>query len=184
MIILMALCITLTFGACGNSNMSSSGSGNDIEALRAENKQLKEENKELQKQIANLDKGESTSSNGKSSMKAEDEYIAQSLELTSAEVKMCEGYSGREPGLVDVSIKNNGDRNISELTITAFFQDENGNDIAEDSFMVIGGYFGGNTLKANYSWKMASDEFYEVENLSDEVDINRCRIEITDITFE
>ena len=82
------------------------------------------------------------------------------------------------------SIKNNGEKNISELIITVYFQDNEGKDIAEDSFQLIGGLWGGDTLKANYSWKMETDKFYPIENLSDEVDITKNRVEITDISFE
>lgn len=116
--------------------------------------------------------------------KSEEEiYIEESLELISANVSMCEGYSGVVPGLSDVSIKNNGDMDVEELTITVYFQDENGKNVSEDSFMVIGGLFGGSTLKANYSWKMENNTFYEIENLADDIDITKHTIEIGKISF-
>ena len=114
----------------------------------------------------------------------EEEYIEEYIEITNYYIGMQNGYRGREPGLSDVSIKNNGDKNISQLTITVFFQDDNGKNIAEDSFMLIGGLWGGDTLKANYSWKMESNSYYEFENLADEVDISRNSVVITSIRFE
>lgn len=119
-----------------------------------------------------------------SNVSTKNDYIKDFLSIESATVTMCEGYNGKEPGLMNVAIKNNGEKNVQELTVTVFFQDESGKDIAEDSIMLIGGYFGGNTLKANYSWKMENDEYYAFKNLSNEVDINRNRIEITEISFD
>lgn len=114
----------------------------------------------------------------------EEEYIDQYIEVTNYYVGMQTGYRGKEPGISDVSIKNNGDKNISELTLTVYFQDANGKNIAEDSFMFIGGYWGGDTLKANYSWKMESNRYYEFKNLADEVDISRNNVKVTEIKFE
>lgn len=115
----------------------------------------------------------------------EEEYIKDYVDLMSAKVEMCSSYEKDCPGLRDVSIKNNGDKDIKSLTITVYFQDSNGRDIAENSFVVIGNYFDyTNGLKANYSWAMEDDRFYEIKNLSDEVDISRYRVEISKITFE
>ena len=112
------------------------------------------------------------------------EYIDQYIEITNYHVGMQSGYRGKEPGISDVAIKNNGDKNINELTITVYFQDETGKDIAEDSFMLIGGFWGGDTLKANYSWKMESNKYYEFSNLADEVDISQNTVKVTEIKFD
>lgn len=50
--------------------------------------------------------------------------------------------------------------------------------------MTLGELWGGDTLKANYSWKMESNSYYEFENLADEVDISRNSVVITSIRFE
>lgn len=114
----------------------------------------------------------------------EDKYIKEYLTLTNAKVSICESYDGKHPGLSRVSVKNNGIKNIEELTVTVYFQDASGKNIAEDSFLVIGSLFGGDTLKANYSWKMESDKFFEIENLADDVEIARYKVEISQIVFE
>ncbi len=115
----------------------------------------------------------------------EEEYIRDYVDLTSAKVEMCSSYKKDCPGLRDVSVKNRGDKDIESLTVTVYFQDSDGRDIAEDSFMVIGNYFDyTDGLKANYSWAMENDRFYEIKNLADEVDISRYRVEISKITFE
>lgn len=115
---------------------------------------------------------------------SEEEYIEQNVEIAGYYIGMQSGYRGKEPGISDISIKNNGDKDIAQLTITVYFQDENGKDIAEDSFMIIGGLFGGDTLKANYSWKMEKNKYYEFKNLADEVDISRNSVKVTEIKFE
>lgn len=114
----------------------------------------------------------------------EEEYIEQYVEITNYHIGMHSGYRGKEPGISDISIKNNGDKDITELTITVYFQDENGKNIAEDSFMIIGGLFGGDTLKMNYSWRMENNRYYEFKNLADEVDISRNSVKVTEIKFE
>ena len=111
-----------------------------------------------------------------------EQYIEDYLEV-SAKVGLNSSYHGTVPGISDISIKNNGDRDIKELTITVYFQDDSGKNIAEDSFMVIGGYFGGDILKANYSWKMENNKFYEFEHLADEVDVSKHTVEISSVSF-
>lgn len=114
----------------------------------------------------------------------EEEYIEQFIEITNYHVGMQSGFGGKEPGLSDVSIKNNGERDIAELVITIYFQDEDGKNIAEDSFMLIGGLWGGDTLKANYSWKMDGGGYYEFKYLADEVELSRNTAKVTEIKFE
>ena len=114
----------------------------------------------------------------------EDKYIENYVSLENYKVSMCNGYLGTVPGLSNLSLKNNGNKNIKELTVTVYFQDAQGKNIAENSFLVIGGIFGGDTLKANYSWKMNENEFYEIENLADEVNISRYSVKVTGIAFE
>ena len=114
----------------------------------------------------------------------EDKYIENYVSLENYKVSMCNGYLGTVPGLSNLSLKNNGNKNIKELTVTVYFQDALGKNIAENSFLVIGGIFGGDTLKANYSWKMNENEFYEIENLADEVNISRYSVKVTGIAFE
>lgn len=114
----------------------------------------------------------------------EEQYIQEYLDLVNYSVGMKKGYSGTVPGIDSISVKNNGTRDISSLYITVYFQDESGKNIAEDTILLIGGLFDNALLKANYSWKMENGRFYELENLADEVDINRHTVEISEISFE
>lgn len=142
------------------------------------------DNIDLNRAIVSITDAELSDAKVPSQKTPEDEYIEQYVEITNYYISMKSSYTGKEPGISDISIKNNGDKDISELTITVYFQDEIGNNIAEDSFMVIGGYWGGDTLKANYSWKMENNRYYDFKNLADEVDISRNSVKVTEIKFE
>jgi len=113
-----------------------------------------------------------------------EQYIQDNIQITDYSVKYYSSYDGEQPGIGKVELKNSGDKNIDSLTITVYFQNEMGENIAEDSFTIIGGWSGGDTLKANYSWKMSADRFYSFDNLSSEVDLSRHNVKITDIEFE
>ena len=113
----------------------------------------------------------------------EEIYIDEYLELTDYEVGMCSSYHGEVPGLSKVSLKNSGEHDLDSVTVTVYFQDEDNKNIAEASFMVIGNIWSADELKANYSWAMEDDKFYEIKNLADEVDISRYSVKITDIEF-
>lgn len=141
----------------------------------------------------NLDKvnvgiHEVTFSNTKQSniLSAEEQYINDYVELLDYNVGIFDSYDGKKKGIDDIEVKNNGDRNISSLTVTVFFQDDEGKDIAEDSFTVISSWNigGSDVLKANYSWRMEDGRFYSFDNLADEVDVMKHRVEITEISFE
>lgn len=114
----------------------------------------------------------------------EQKYINEYLEIKSYEIKEYRDILGDVvPGIGNISLKNKGNRDISELTITVYFQDVDGKNIAEDVFLIIGGIYFTNTLKANYSWKLDDDIFYEFKNLTSEVNLNRHRVKITEIKF-
>lgn len=114
----------------------------------------------------------------------EQKYINEYLEIKSYEIKEYRDILGDVvPGIGNISLKNKGNRDISELTITVYFQDVDGKNIAEDVFLIIGGIHFTNTLKANYFWKLDDDIFYEFKNLTSEVNLNRHRVKITEIKF-
>lgn len=192
LIMLMVICCIGLIG-CGSANESSNDLEKQVVELKEENKTLKTENEKLKQSIdfANDLVGITEEENESdtpinNTTKSDDkvEYIRNFLSLESANVKICEGYSGKEAGIENISIKNNGNKSIEKLTVTVYFQDENGKDIAEDSFLVIGDrYENTGILKANYSWKMETNKYYAMKNLSDEIDITRNRVEISEIEF-
>lgn len=107
------------------------------------------------------------------------EYIDNQFKLIAGDIKYFENpYSDNEWGLENIEVKNTGSKNIKSFKVTVYFQDETGNNIAEDSFIIS------ESIKANYSWKMESGMYYSFDNLASEVNPNKNIIKITDITFE
>lgn len=94
--------------------------------------------------------------------------------------------NGRIPGIT-LEIKNTGDKTISKLTLTIYFQDENGNDIYEDNMYIIdaGSLFDDfGVLKPNYSWKNDNGTFKSFDNVPSEWKEGAIRFEITELKFE
>lgn len=111
------------------------------------------------------------------------DYINNYFVLENAVVEEFTSYSGKEWGLTQIQVKNKGDKTVKDFEITVYFQDEEGKDIAEDSFR-IGEYTIGNPIKANYSWKQEKDRYYTFDNLTSEVNPAKHTIKITDVEFE
>ena len=73
---------------------------------------------------------------------------------------------------------------IYMLEVTVYFQNADGVDVAEDSYIVLNPYLSDySELKPNYSWKMPDNSYHLIEHLTDDIDITQNRIEITSITF-
>ena len=109
------------------------------------------------------------------------EYINNYFVLENAVVKQFTSYSDKkEWGFSNIQVKNNGDKTVTGMTITVYFQDTDGKDVAEDSFNIS--QF--NSLKPNYSWKQDEDRYYQFKNLTSDVDPTRHTIKVTDLEFE
>lgn len=131
------------------------------------------------------DVSNSNSSSTSTSLNEEEIYITKYLNLKSYKIEKFTKYDySKVPGISDIEIKNTGNKNISKLTITVYFQDETGRDIAEEDFLIIGSWDYSGILKANYSWKMEKDTFYEFENLTDDVNLSKNKVKITEIEFD
>ena len=149
--------------------------------------QLKAELKDTISQINNTMNLTPNSNNGISnttptSNEVQD-YINNSFVLENAVVEQFDSYKGKEWGLTKIQVKNNGEKTVTEFEVTVYFQDEAGNDIAEDSFW-IGSVYLNNSLKPNYSWKQEDDRYYSFDNLTSNVNPARHKIQITDLKFE
>ncbi|MGM9878581.1 MAG: hypothetical protein ACI31R_00920 [Bacilli bacterium] len=131
------------------------------------------------------DVSNNTSTSNGASLNEEEIYITKYLNLKSYKIQKYTKYDySKVPGIGDIEIKNTGNKNVSKLTITAYFQDETGRDIAEEDFLIIGGWDYNGVLKANYSWKMEKDTFYEFENLTNDVNLSKNKVKITEIEFD
>ena len=190
-ILSLFLCGVLLTGCGSTAVAASTNVSSDTASLQAEIEALQTENESLKKQLASSTESTSSDISNKSTetdtISEEDEYIKDNLELKSAKVEKYTGYDGEHVGLGGVSIKNNGDKNIAKIYATVYFQDKNGKDIFDSEFIVVGNpydYQGQSDLKANYSFKMEDNQYYTIDNLSDDVDITKYRVEISKIEFE
>ncbi len=109
-----------------------------------------------------------------------EEYIREHIELRSSEVGLTSTYSGEVPSLSSLEFKNNGERDIDTITVTVYFKDAGGNRIAEDNIRIS---FYDAPLRGGYSWRMEERRYYELKNLTDEVDLNNNEVKITQISF-
>jgi len=105
------------------------------------------------------------------------DYINKNIEILSGKVKINDGYLGKAVGLSNIELKNNGDKDITSITIAIYFKDATGKYIAESDQTLS------ENLKAGYSWKMEDGVFYTIDNLADEVDISNYDIKISDIKY-
>lgn len=115
------------------------------------------------------------------------DYINNSLVLENAVVDEFDTYYNTKIwGLSDIKVKNNGDKSISQLTVTVYFKDESGNTIGENNINIgiADIYNTVSALKPNYEWSSEKDHYYELKNLSDNINPTRNEIKITNVKFE
>lgn len=114
-------------------------------------------------------------------------YVEEHLEIKNINCNYKKDIIyGKMPGLT-LEIKNNGNRVISKLVLTAYLQDANGKDIYEDDWWIINadGFmddFG--ALKPNYSWKNDKGTFHSFDNVPTEWKEGAIRIEVKKLEFE
>lgn len=133
-----------------------------------------------------LNGGISNDGNNSTSQEVID-YINNSLILENAVVDEFDTYYNTKVwGLSEVKVKNNGDKSITQLTITVYFKDDNGNTIGENNINIgiADIYNTVSALKPNYEWSSEKDHYYELKNLSDNINPARNEIKITNIKFE
>ena len=128
------------------------------------------------------------SNNGQNSTSQEIvDYINNNMVLESAKVDEFETYYNTKVwGLSEIKIKNNGDKSIAQVTITVYFKDENGSTIGENNINIgiADIYNTVSALKPNYEWASEKDHYYELKNLSDNINPARNEIKITNIKFD
>ena len=95
-------------------------------------------------------------------------------------------YNNKVWGLSGIKVKNNEDKSISQLTITVYFKDESGKTIGENNINIgiADIYNTVSVLKPNYEWSSEEDYYYELKNLSDNIEPTRNEIKITNLEFE
>jgi len=115
-----------------------------------------------------------------------EDYIENYLELSDAKVSICQSYDYSGPGLVDVAIKNNGDKTVNLIEVTVYFKDDKGAYCAERTYTIFNTQFffdRNEPLKPNYSWQQPSDKFMKIESLTSDIDITNYEVKITKVEF-
>jgi predicted small lipoprotein YifL len=199
--------LTVSLMGCGSAKptttstaeSSATATTDNTKDLQAQIDKLTKENEDLKKEVATLAASNITSAitatsttddSSSSASTISDEvqkYIDNNIVMTGAVVKKYEGYDGTHVGLGGVQLKNKGDKNLSKVEVTVYFQDADGNNIFDQAFDVIGNRYDTYSqaeLKANYSFKMEDDYFYTIDNLSDEIDIKKYSVKVTSVDFE
>jgi hypothetical protein len=112
----------------------------------------------------------------------ENDYINQNLEISGLKAKYEKDVLDRWETIVRATIKNNGDKTIKKLKVTAYFLDRNESTISEDSFYPIldSTFKADASLKPHYIREFA----FKAEHVPSEWKEGRVRLAITDIAFE
>ena len=115
------------------------------------------------------------------------DYINNNLVLENAIVdELYTYYNTKVWGLSEIKVKNNGNKSITQLTVTVYFKDESGNTIGENNINIgiSDVYNTVSALKPNYEWASEEDHYYELKKLSDNINPTRNEIKITSVKFE
>jgi type II secretory pathway pseudopilin PulG len=151
---------------------------------------INEAQKKVEEATANLRNtlnGGISNNGGNSTTQEAIDYINNSLVLENAVVDEFDTYYNTKVwGLSDIKVKNNGDKSITQITITVYFKDESGNTIGENNINIgiADIYNTVSALKPNYEWASEKDHYYELKNLSDNINPTRNEIKITNVRFE
>lgn len=99
------------------------------------------------------------------------ETYRDQIEIYEVESAYYERYDGSVPG-VWFKVRNNTDRTITRLQVTAFFEDAEGQVISEKTFTLVNDseYAMGNRepLKPGQIWSMSKNQFYAAERVPSE----------------
>ncbi len=170
-----------------------------VSALLGEAKQLREEKKlkgalKKYEEVLELESEEVTARSGKKELTQEisefeekQAYIDK-VKLYDFTAKYFSTYlDGKTPG-VTFKIKNEGDKILTKVEVTAYFKDASNNTIAEEDYhpVLVSEYsFGDNKpLKPNYIWQMEQGKFYNAKSVPSEWQEGNAVAKITDIEFE
>jgi len=120
---------------------------------------------------------------------AEQQYIAESLELYDFQAKYMNAVlDGRVPG-VTFKIKNKGDRSLERIKVVVLFKDATGSVIAEEDYtpVLVSQYnlSGDNKpLKPGYIWQQERGRFYTAKSVPTEWKEGAADAHIVEIRFQ
>ncbi|AIQ11943.1 hypothetical protein [Paenibacillus durus] len=152
----------------------------ELEQLRTENEQLKEK-LDLYRKQANP----SATDTSKYNTTVEQEYINNLIQVSDFQAKYFDSLlDGKVPGVM-FKIKNKGNKILSEIEVTVYFKDVNGNNIAEESYTPVNDMdFDYKELKPNYTFQLDSDHFYTAKTVPKEWKAGNAEIKVTRIKFK
>ena len=131
---------------------------------------------------------------------ADEKYLMPDMSKTSPEKQYSQDFveiydvktgmynsilDGRVPGL-EFKIKNKGDKNLSEVTVTAYFKDKSGNEIYEQKYYPVSSnsFDGAKVLKAGQIWQIERGKFYTASALPSEWDGSSVMLEVSKLKYE
>jgi hypothetical protein len=117
---------------------------------------------------------------------AKQEYI-KNVALYDLEAKFYTTFSNTKVPGVKFKLKNNGDRLLREVEVTAYFKDASGTVIAEERYRPVlamkKSYSGDQILKKNYIWQMEEGNFYKAEAVPTAWKEGAVEAKVTNIKF-
>ena len=116
----------------------------------------------------------------------EKQYAQNMIEIYDLKAEVHQSIlDGATPGIL-FKIKNKGDKNLSEVVVTAYFKDKAGKVIYEQKYNPISSksYDGAKELKAEQIWQIERGKFYKAVSLPQEWDGSSVLMEVTNIKFQ
>ena len=127
--------------------------------------------------------GESTSKKESASKKEKEEYIQQYLQVYDISSQYQTDFVDKNVPAVFGKIKNNGNRSLGKVQVTAYFLDNQGKTIFENSYHAVnaGALMSEDTpLKSNYIKEFG----FKSKGCPSEWSEGKVKVAITDIEFE
>lgn len=164
----------------------------DFEETKKTASEYEEQNKVLNDQLALYREevsgtGEAKTVSSNIGNPVEKEYADNFVEIVNLDTQWHEDilYGEKVAGYT-FELKNNGNKDIEYLTVTIYFKDKSGNNIAEASLTPINpsGIFDNEPLKANYSWKMDTGTYYQAKDVSKDWVEGSAEAVITELRFK
>lgn len=160
-----------------------------IEQLKNEVANLKSKNIETEERLALYRKetGAVPVANNNESLTLEQEYINNFLKLYDFEARYYDSYLEENIPGCTFKIKNKGNKTVTDIEVTVYFKDKNGNTIAEEKYnpvldVSLSDY---KELKPNYTWQQEEDKFYAAKTVSkDDWVEGKAEAKITAIKFK
>ncbi|WP_025690288.1 hypothetical protein [Paenibacillus zanthoxyli] len=152
----------------------------DLNQLRTENEQLKEK-LDLYRKEANP----AAADTSKYNTTVEQEYINNLIQISDFQAKYFDSLLDVKVPGITFKIKNKGNKTLSEIEVTVYFKDVNGNNIAEESYIPVNDMdFDYKELKPNYTFQLDGDHFYTVKTVPKDWNAGNAEIKVTQIKFK